>query len=341
MKGSVRDSTLHMQLTTMAMLANQIGWDRDLRRITSKDIEAYRSKRLEDGIETATANKEVKLLRRLFQLAIIRRYLTANPCNGVALTKVGRKRVPYCSPESVHAIFAQVADALRQAMLVVFYQTGIRLPLLVGLAGAIGTTRRIRLKFDWCEWSIIWAIIVARSGQRKSPPFKAAIRPLDEMQADAMKEQAQALLGFKADMLEFTKEYAAYKSGKIDTAPDQPERPVCKRYITTDTTVEALAPKLLENPRGLALVRDELSGWFAGFNQYKAGGKGADAAHWLGCSTLPPATPPPRDCLPARAAEKSRRENGSPRRSTSCRCPTPPQLTHQPAGPAPFPDPPA
>ena len=112
---------------TMAMLANQIGWDRDLRRITSKDIEAYRSKRLEDGIGTATANKEVKLLRRLFQLAIIRRYLTANPCTGVALTKVGRKRVPYCSPENFHAVFAQVSDVLRQAMLVVFYQTGIRL----------------------------------------------------------------------------------------------------------------------------------------------------------------------------------------------------------------------
>jgi hypothetical protein len=38
MKGTVRDSTLHMQLTTVAMLANQLGWDRDLRRITSKDI---------------------------------------------------------------------------------------------------------------------------------------------------------------------------------------------------------------------------------------------------------------------------------------------------------------
>jgi hypothetical protein len=102
MKDTVRDSTLHMQLTTMAMLANQIGWDGDLRRVTSKDIESYRSTRLEDGIGTATANKEVKLLRRLFQLAILRRHVSLNPCVGVALTKVGRKRVPYCSPEKFH-----------------------------------------------------------------------------------------------------------------------------------------------------------------------------------------------------------------------------------------------
>ena len=51
MKGSVRDSTLHMQLTTMAMLANDVGWDRDLRRMTSKDIEAYRSKRLDAALQ--------------------------------------------------------------------------------------------------------------------------------------------------------------------------------------------------------------------------------------------------------------------------------------------------
>jgi integrase len=50
-----------------------------------------------------------------------------NPCTAVALSKVGRKRVPYCSPEDFHAIFAHVPDVLRQAMLVVFYQTGIRL----------------------------------------------------------------------------------------------------------------------------------------------------------------------------------------------------------------------
>ncbi len=128
MKGTVRHGTLHMQLTTMVMLAKQIGWERDLRRITSKDVETYRSKRLEEGgIATSTANKEVKQLRRVFNLAIARKYLSVNPCVGVALTKVGRKRVPYCSPEQFHSIFGQTADPLWQAMLVVFYQTGIRL----------------------------------------------------------------------------------------------------------------------------------------------------------------------------------------------------------------------
>ncbi len=37
---------------------------------------------------------------------------------------------------------------------------------------------------------------------------------------------------------------------------------------------------LEENPRGLGVVRDELSGWLSSFNQYK-GGKGADGSQWL------------------------------------------------------------
>lgn len=44
-----------------------------------------------------------------------------------------------------------------------------------------------------------------------------------------------------------------------------------------------MAPILRDNPRGLLLARDELSGWLSSFDRY-AGAKGrssADAAHWL------------------------------------------------------------
>ena len=53
-----------------------------------------------------------------------------------------------------------------------------------------------------------------------------------------------------------------------------------ERLIVSDITIEALAMLLEENPRGLGVARDELSGWLASFNQYK-GGKGADASQWL------------------------------------------------------------
>ena len=50
----------------------------------------------------------------------------------------------------------------------------------------------------------------------------------------------------------------------------------------SDTTVEALAPILRVNPRGLLLARDELAGWIGSFDRYSGKGKsGADAANWL------------------------------------------------------------
>lgn len=47
-----------------------------------------------------------------------------------------------------------------------------------------------------------------------------------------------------------------------------------------DTTVEALAQVMAEKPRGVILIRDELSGWIRGFDQYK-GGRGSDEQFFL------------------------------------------------------------
>lgn len=49
---------------------------------------------------------------------------------------------------------------------------------------------------------------------------------------------------------------------------------------TADVTVERLAQLLAENPRGLLVIRDELSAWVKSMNQYKQG-KGADRQFYL------------------------------------------------------------
>ncbi len=89
--------------------------------------------------------------------------------------------------------------------------------------------------------------------------------------------------GFQAEQSRYEKELATWKHDKktTDDPPEPPDAPLAERYIISDTTVEALAPLLKENPRGLLLYRDELAGWFGSFDQYKSGKAGADAAHWL------------------------------------------------------------
>ena len=49
----------------------------------------------------------------------------------------------------------------------------------------------------------------------------------------------------------------------------------------TDFTVEALVPILGENPRGVVIVADELTGWVSRMNRYSEGGKGGDRAFFL------------------------------------------------------------
>ena len=65
--------------------------------------------------------------------------------------------------------------------------------------------------------------------------------------------------------------------------------PVCERYVTTDTTIEALAAMLAGQFDGLLVSRDELAGWLGGMAEYK-GGKGSDLGHWLACWSGVPLT---------------------------------------------------
>src|SRR5262249_50937968 len=69
-----------------------------------------------------------------------------------------------------------------------------------------------------------------------------------------------------------------------------PQAPVCERLIVQDATTEALAALLADNPRGVALVQDELAGWMAGMNQYRAGGGGNDRQFFLSAWSPSPVT---------------------------------------------------
>lgn len=130
MKRAVSPGTLQMQLATMKLLAERLGWERDLRRFTTRDIEDYRAWRMEEGhIGKVTANKEVRCLKRLFNMAISRGYLSegGNPCGKVTMLKVADKRPAYCSPEQFQSIAAQASEVMWQALIVVVYCSGIRL----------------------------------------------------------------------------------------------------------------------------------------------------------------------------------------------------------------------
>jgi hypothetical protein len=159
----------------------------------------------------------------------------------------------------------------------------LALPMLTVIAAAIGNTRRIQLKRGWTAPAIVWTAVVGESGTAKTPAFKLAMRPIRERQRKALERHAEAMRQHEADLAHYEKALAEWKRDKksTDEPPEKPEAPQAERCIVSDTTVEALAPLLLANARGLLLARDELAGWIGSFDRYAGGKGGADAAHWL------------------------------------------------------------
>lgn len=128
----------------------------------------------------------------------------------------------------------------------------IALPLLSGLASAIGNTRCIQLKRGWSEPAIVWTAIVGESGTLKTPAFKPAMKPIRDRQDRALKRYAEALASYESDVLRYEKELGEWKRKRKDAGdpPEKPQPPHAERCIVSDTTIEALAPLLLANPRG-------------------------------------------------------------------------------------------
>lgn len=156
----------------------------------------------------------------------------------------------------------------------------IALPLLTALAAAIGNTRRLRLKPGWEVPPILWTAIVARSGDVKSPAIDVARNPVQARQKKALKQyEAQHRL-YKIELEKYERERHKFQCNKRNDIPERPTEPTAERYWCDDVTLEAVVARLQLQPRGLLLVRDELAGWFGGFDRY-AGGKGGDAPRWL------------------------------------------------------------
>jgi len=161
----------------------------------------------------------------------------------------------------------------------------IALPMLSALASAIGDSRAILLKNGWTEPAILWTAIVGESGTQKTPAFKLAARAVRIRQRRLMKEHAEAMKRWESDDALFEIALANWKKDAAKSAtppepPEAPEKPICPRAWIEDCTTEKLASLLQENPRGLLMLRNELSGWFS-FGQYKSGGGGDDVARWL------------------------------------------------------------
>jgi len=158
----------------------------------------------------------------------------------------------------------------------------VAVAVITVLSSLIGRVACIRPKrFDnWKVFPNLWGLVIGRPGIMKSPPIAEVMKPVYVMESKARKEFEEELQNYELETaVDKLRRKEAEKQAKdvggkegwdgdearriLKESQDQTvalQRPVQRRYIVTDSTVEALADILLENPLGLLVYRDELYG---------------------------------------------------------------------------------
>jgi putative DNA primase/helicase len=147
---------------------------------------------------------------------------------------------------------------------------------IVALAGCVNRRASIHPKVSDTSWVVVpnlWGAVIAPPGYMKSPVLRSVTLPLTGIEALWRAEYEQESTSYEGDKetTELRKQAwreqckAAYKKG--ESAPPAPDNcivfPVQRRLLLTDSTFEKLHEILSDNPAGVLVIRDELTGWLS------------------------------------------------------------------------------
>ena len=157
---------------------------------------------------------------------------------------------------------------------------------------------------DWLVIPNLWGSVVGKPAMLKSPALAEIMKPLSRLVAEARDDYEAALedhkirvavAGAEQKALKDALEKAAKKAresgdrSEVEEIARQqrdagaPEEPVQRRYKTEDPTVEKLCELLIENPQGILVHRDELSGWLRSLDkQGREGDRSLYLESWNG-----------------------------------------------------------
>jgi hypothetical protein len=187
---------------------------------------------------------------------------------------LGSRELPPVPPFPIAAFPERLAAFLAEAARVVQAPVDYFAVVALGLLGAaIGMSVNLRVKHTWEEAPNLYIALVAPPGSKKSPVLKllaAALYRIDRV----LRER-------------YEREREAYERALEETRKGEgprPREPVPGHLTLDDATRESVAQIHAENPRGLALVLDELAGWFLSFDAYR-NGKGSDRQFWMSLNT--------------------------------------------------------
>jgi hypothetical protein len=160
--------------------------------------------------------------------------------------------------------------------------------LVTALGSLVPAGNRLQMRQRDTKWTvkpILWTAIIAPSGSNKSATINAAMDPVKTLQQKWRKtftadEHKRKLDDTRRATAEKVNKAKVENTDQVFEGEAKAEKPRFRQKIYNDATTEALAVALCENPEGLLYHADELAGWLAGMDAYRAKG-GKDRAFWL------------------------------------------------------------
>ena len=144
------------------------------------------------------------------------------------------------------------------------------------LAGCVNRRANIQPKARDTSWIVVpnlWGAAIAPPGYLKSPAMQVCIRPLETIEADWRAKFEDELEAWEFEREKAELKLAAWRESfkraekRHAPGPERPdgppEEPTMRRLIVCDPTFEKLHEIMAENPAGVLLVRDELTGWLS------------------------------------------------------------------------------
>lgn len=176
---------------------------------------------------------------------------------------------------------------------------------MIEIGSIIGRKLGIRPKRrdDWLEIPNLWGFVVGRPGLLKTPALQQARVPLGRLIAEALQRHENALCEYNvSEMLKTQRKKLVERkiAGFLEKGDEQAARtqaathledecgkPICRRYEVNDSTIEKLGELLAENPNGVLLYRDELSGFLRSLDREdRAGDRAKYLEMWDGKGEL-------------------------------------------------------
>jgi putative DNA primase/helicase len=197
-----------------------------------------------------------------------------------------------------------VTDVAERMQVPIDFPAVVAVATLAGVCGRRAVIQPYRLDDSWTVVPNLWGAIVADPGMMKSPVIKAVTSAAQSIEKVWREEYETCNRDHEKDkrrwaltcshldseykrQLKMSKKGAAQESEKDTKAapalPNYPPEPKAlgqKRLITTDATFESLHNLLEQNPGGIFVLRDELTGWLTSLEKV---GRESERAFYLEC----------------------------------------------------------